>query len=261
MIPAHCDVIGATDAPALVLLHPIATHRQIWAAQVAVLSRRYRVITLDLLGHGQAPAPEAGINVAGYARHVLETLDMLGIDRFAMVGLSMGGMVAQALALLCPQRISALVLAHTGCKTSPQVAHIWEERLHAFETQGMAAQVTPTLARWFTPGFLASAPATVAWVADMVRGTSAGGYVSAIRAIQQLDHLDRLGELHMPTLVIAGDKDGAIPAEVSQDMARRLPQGRLHMLPTAHVGNVEQPVAFTETVRGFLDEVVPLAIP
>lgn len=130
---------------------------------------------------------------------------------------------------------------------------MWDERLQAFAATGMEGQVAPTLQRWFTPGFAERRPHTLAWVAQMIRNTSAAGYTSAVRAIQRLDHAEALGRLTMPALVIAGEHDLALPIAAATEMAGRLPNGRLLPLPSAHIGNVEQPVLFTEAVAAFLD--------
>jgi len=245
---------GLADAPALVLLHPIATHGEIWAPQRPVWSLRRRVVCVDLAGHGaSAPAGEA-MDLAGHAAAVVRLLDALGIERAAVVGLSFGGMVAQALAVHHAARVSALVLAHTSAQTPPAVREIWEQRLTQFEREGLAAQVQPTLQRWFTPAFVQAAPATLHWVAQQILRTSPAGYAHAVRAIQQLDHLDALATIEQPVLVLAGQLDTALPPGIAAGMAERLPRAELVVLESAaHLGNVEQPVAFTESVLRFLD--------
>jgi pimeloyl-ACP methyl ester carboxylesterase len=112
-----------------------------------------------------------------------------------------------------------------------------------------------TLQRWFPRGFAEQTPLTIAWVAALVRSVQPAGYVAAIRAIQGLDHLAQLATLHMPTLVVAGELDAAVPATVAGEMARRLPHGRLHVLEgVGHIGNIQDPHGFTETVGAFLME-------
>lgn len=250
----HVD--GPSDAPALVLLHAIATSSQLWLPQLGPWSARWRVVRIDLPGHGASPPPSGSPTLAEYADQVREVLDALEIGRAALVGLSLGGMVVQAFALACPQRVAALVLAHTSAYTHAAVSELWARRLAQFEQFGLAGQVTPTLERWFTRAFAEASPLTLEWIAGQIRATSPAGYAAAIRAIQQLDHRDRLGQIAAPTLVLAGEADSAVPPATASALAGAIAGARLVVLPdTAHLGNVQQPVAFTETVASFLGEV------
>lgn len=254
-------VEGPAGAPVLVLLHAIATHGAIWQAQAAVWSCIYRVVRVDLPGHGDSPAPQGSPTLHDYAVQVREVLDRLGIEQAVIVGLSLGGMVAQAFALAFPQRTRGLVLAHTSARTEPAVRELWARRLAQAEAEGLPAQVAPTLERWFTRGFAAASPLTLEWVAGQVRATAARGYAAAVRAIQGLDHLDRLGAIRVPTLVVAGARDSAVPPAAAATLAEAMPGARLLVLEeAAHLGNVERPVAFTEGVGAFLLEALDLGI-
>lgn len=252
-------VDGPDAAPPLVLLHAIATSGELWAPQVAVWSAHFRLVRIDLPGHGASPAPataqEEGL--LAYAMQVRRVLDQLGIERAGIVGLSLGGMVAQAFALAFPERAAALVLAHTGARTAPAVRELWARRLAQFEDAGLDAQVEPTLERWFTRDFAARSPVTLAWVARQIRATSPVGYAAAIRAIQGLDHAERLGEIRAPTMVVAGREDTAVPPAVGAALAEGVLGSRFVVLEdAAHLSSVQQPVAFTETVGAFLMEAV-----
>jgi pimeloyl-ACP methyl ester carboxylesterase len=126
-----------------------------------------------------------------------------------------------------------------------------------FESGGLAALPGPTLARWFPRAFSEHSPLTMAWMARLIRQTDPRGYVSAIRAIQDLDHLERLPAISVPTLVIAGQADAAVPPAVASLVADHIPHARLHLLEdTGHIGNVQQPVVFTELVGQFLQSVL-----
>lgn len=241
--------------PTVVLLHSLATSRAIWAAQAAVWSSRFEVIALDLPGHGDAPARALG-SFAEYATALREILDERGVARAAIVGLSLGGMVAQAFALAYPERTRALVLAHTAARTPPEAVAVWTERLATVNAGGVETQVAPTLARWFTPEFAAAAPHTVAWIAGLIRRTSVAGFLTAGHAIQRLDHVERLAALRAPTLVLTGARDPSISPDAARRLAAAIPGARFAMIDSAHLGNIEQPVAFTEHVAGFLEDVL-----
>jgi 3-oxoadipate enol-lactonase len=218
-----------------------------------VLARRRLVIVPDLPGHGDSGMLPGEPALADYAQAVLDAIAPLELGTFAVAGLSFGGMVAQSLALAVPERVQRLVLAHCGAHTNPAVAQLWRQRIAAARLEGMAAQASPTLARWFTPEFLAQAHGATAWVGQMVADTPVDGYVAAALAICGLDHHDQLGALRIPTLVIGGGRDMAVPLEVSEDMANRLPQAEfLALADAAHIGNVEQAMRFTEALCAFL---------
>lgn len=249
----HFNDVGPRTAPAVVLLHSLATHSELWAFQVPAWSVHFRIISVDLPGHGRSAVPAENLSLAGMAREVVAVLDHLDIAKAALVGLSLGGMVAQALALEHAHRVAALVIAHAGARTDASVREIWERRIQQFEADGLAGLSHPTLDRWFPRAFSESAPITMEWMTRLIESTDPSGYVGAIRAIQDLDHLDRLPSVAVPTLVIAGEADAAVPPTVASMVAQRIPNARLQLLQdTGHIGNVQQPIGFTELVGQFL---------
>jgi 3-oxoadipate enol-lactonase len=228
-----------------------------WAPQVPVWSSRFWVVNVDLPGHGTSPPSETQYSLKDLADAVCAHLDARAIDRFAIVGLSLGGMVAQALAIHRPQRVWAAVLAHTLAAITPAARKLWDERIAAVEARGIESQVEATLERWFTQRFRTDAPLTMAWVADMVRATDARGFVTAARAIQSLDHLELLADVEVPALVVAGREDASATPSAAEAMHERLARSELTLLESAHLGNVEQSVAFTERVGAFLRQHSP----
>lgn len=248
-----CRVEGPETAPAVVLLHSIATDASVWRLQVPVWSQSLRLISVDLPGHGLSPQHGGDPRLDDFAAALAVTLDTLKVGRATFVGLSLGGMVAQALALQRPQQVRSLVLAHTSAQTPHTVREIWTSRLAGLEDYGMAGQVQGTLARWFTSEFAAAAPLTLDWIAGLVRRTPPDGYAAAVHAIQWLDYLDRLPQIAARVLVVAGAQDTAAPPMVASAMAQRLPRAELHVIDRcAHLGNVEQATVFTERVGAFL---------
>lgn len=247
------SVHGPDGAPVVVLLHPLATHSALWQPQLPVWSNRFRVVCVDLPGHGRSPVLPDVTTLSQYAEEVRLVLDALGVDHAALVGLSLGGMVAQAFALDWPERTRALVLAHTSARTEPAIRDLWSTRLQQAADEGMAAQIPAILGRWFPPTFAAAAPMTLQWVAAQIGSTPFTGYAAAIGAIQRLDHLDQLHRITAPALVIAGELDAAAPPALARMMADHLPAATLVTLPgSGHIGNVQQALAFTETVGAFL---------
>ncbi len=249
----HFTDVGSKTDPTIVLLHSLATHSELWAQQVPVWATHFRVIRVDLPGHGQSAVADEALSLADMAKAVLAVLDTLQVSKAAFVGVSLGGMVAQAIALAHGARVAALVIAHAGARTDAAVRAIWEQRIQQFEDGGLAHLTQPTLERWFPRSFAESSPMTMDWVAGLIQATDPKGYVNAIRAIQGLDHLDRLPNITAPTLVIAGLADAAVPSTVASLVAQRIPNAQLHLLEeTGHIGNVQKPTEFTEMVGQFL---------
>jgi 3-oxoadipate enol-lactonase len=244
---------GPRDAPPVVLLHSLATHGELWALQQSVWRASFRVLCMDLPGHGRSSMAKAEDSLEDIAAQVLATLDSLGVVRASFVGMSLGGMVAQAIALNWPDRVESLVLAHCGARTDAAVKRIWDQRIKQVEDEGVPAQVHPTLERWFPREFASASPITLQWVAEMIRQTSKEGYVSAIRAIQGLDHLERLHHVKAPTLVVAGDEDIAVSPAMASALAQGIPDSELLILEgTGHLGNVQSPHRFSESVGNFI---------
>jgi 3-oxoadipate enol-lactonase len=262
MTPPHgwsVQLAGDRHLPAVVLLHSIATRGVLWSPQVAAWSSRFHLIMPDLPGHGATPV-EAGPSTLGrYADGIAALLDQFGIARAAIVGVSLGGMVAQAFALRFPERLDAMVLAQTQARVTPDAAAMWTQRKTNARQFGLRAQTQATLERWFTPEFLNSAPMTVAWVAEMIGATGVEGFCAAADAIQGLDFLDGLAQLSVPALVVAGAEDTAAPPAVARAISERLTGSRLAIIEgAAHLANVERPIVFAERVGAFLSEVLPV---
>jgi 3-oxoadipate enol-lactonase len=245
--------VGPRDAPAVVLLHAIATDSDLWAAQIPAWSQFARILAVDLPGHGaSAPRPQID-SLDQYAHALAELLASVAIKDVSIVGLSFGGMIGQAFALNYPQRVRSLVLSNTSARTPAEMKETWARRKQAASTQGMHAQVATTIERWFTPQFRERAPLQVERVANMIRRTSYDGYAAAIEAIRGLDLLDRLSALEMPVLVVGGLQDAAVTPQTIEALAQRVPKAKTLLLEdAAHLANIEQPTAFTEAVGQFL---------
>jgi len=242
---------GSATAPTVVLLHSIATSSAMWDLQVPLWRQRFRVLTVDLPGHGASPLIGAP-TLAGMAEAVVAVLDGARVERAAFVGLSLGGMVCQAIALNQPSRVAALVLANTTGRVPPEARGLWDRRIADVEAGGMETQVATTLERWFTPRFRETSPLTVAFVAHLIRSTSPAGFIAAGRAIQSLDFLDALSAITRPTMVVSGSYDTGTPPTAGAALAEKIPGARLEIIEAAHMSALEKPIEFAELIGGFL---------
>jgi 3-oxoadipate enol-lactonase len=246
-------VDGRVKAPAILLSHSLATHMGMWQPQLPVLARDYLVVSYDMRGHGQTTAAPGPYDFAMLARDAIGLLDHLDIDRAAFIGISIGGMIGQTLAIHHGNRLSAVVLCSTTSEISPQVKGVWDQRIAAVEAGGMETQVGATLERWFTQPFRDAHPETIAGIAEMIRTTPVAGYVGCGRAIQHLDVAGRLGEIATPTLVMPGEKDPGMPPPVSEAIHRAIAGSEFAIVPDAsHLSNIQQPETFNQLVGAFL---------
>jgi 3-oxoadipate enol-lactonase len=246
---------GPEDAPVLVLANSLGTTQALWDRQLPALAERYRVLTYDHPGHGESPLPEPPPTVEAFARRLLALLDDVGFDRVSVCGVSLGGMVAMALALEAPERVERLVLACTSAGLGSPDA--WTERARVVRAEGMGAVADTVLARWFTPELARDDPETVARFRTTLLATPPEGYARCCEAVGAWDAADRIGAITAPTLVVAGAEDPAIPVEHSELIASRIPNARLGVLErAAHLANVERADVFTSAVLEHLGQEV-----
>jgi 3-oxoadipate enol-lactonase len=252
------SLLGPENAPVIVLGHALGANSHIWGYQLPVLMAQFRVLVYDLPGHGESDPPTGQDSFDDLANDLAALLDHLGIRRTTLVGLSIGGMIAQHFASLFPDRLQAVILCSTGCQTNEAGKMAFQDRIAQVNEGGIGTQIEASIGRWFTPRFTSAAPATIEWVKRMYRKTSRAGFINGCRAIQGLDTLDRLSSITAPTLLIPGELDQAFPESVSRTIQSRIKNSQVKVLTgAAHIGNVERPHEFNETLVKFLAEVLP----
>ncbi|HEU4513231.1 MAG TPA: 3-oxoadipate enol-lactonase [Nocardioidaceae bacterium] len=243
----HHVVSGAEDGPVVLLGPSLGTTLDMWDDLAESLSGRYRVVRFDTRGHGKSPVPAGPYTVTELVRDVLALADSLDVDRFAYVGLSLGGLVGQAIAADHPDRVSALVLACTGPSFGDPAT--WRERADRVRAEGMGWLVEPTKGRWFTPGFMEEHPDRAQRLLDMIASVAPEGYASCCEAIAQADMSPRLGDIAAPTRVIVGAEDPVTPPSVGQVLVAGIPDADLVVIEGAsHIANVAEPAAFDAAV-------------
>ena len=237
----------------VVLVHAIGCDHRMWDSLARSLSSSHRVIAVDARGHGASPVPPRPYALEDLADDVVALLDRLGIDRADCVGLSMGGMVGQALALRHPSRLGRLVIACSTSSYGPEGPANWQARIQAVERGGLEAIRDMVSARYFSDAFRAAHPDVVKVVMDHFVKTPREGYLGCCDAIARLDYAKDLARIAAPTLVIAGELDAGTPPAMSEAIARGIPGARLTVLPgAAHLAAVEAPERFDAAVGAFL---------
>jgi|WetSurMetagenome_2_1015567.scaffolds.fasta_scaffold09690_2 3-oxoadipate enol-lactonase len=252
-ISIHYTLNGPASAPVVTLSHSLATNLSMWEPQAAALAVRYRVLRYDTRGHGGTDAPAGPYSLDQLADDAVALLRGLGIERTHFVGLSMGGMIGQILALSHPEMLRSLILCDTSSRVPPEARPMWEERIRTTEQQGMAPHVDPTVARWFTAPFVTGHPEVIEPVRTMIRQTPPQGYIGCGHAIKMLDLTDRLHGITTPTLVIVGEDDPGTPVAAARTIHERIAGSELVVLKSAsHLSNLEQAEAFNRAMTAFL---------
>ena len=244
------DLAGPDGAPVIVFSNSIGATLEMWDAQARALSDRYRVLRYDTRGHGRSPVVDAPITLDTLAADLAGLLDALDIARAHVVGLSLGGMTAQAFGAAYPDRVHGLVLMATSAWLPDGQ---WNERAAAVRAGGMGAIVDAVMSRWFTPAF-AQAPEAQALRQRFI-ANDPRGYAVCCGAIATMDLRESNRSITAPTLIVAGADDPATPPAMGEEIRGRIAGAELIVVPrAAHILNMEQARLVNRHLAGFLDD-------
>ena len=248
--PIHVQVEGREGAPALMLSNSLGTNLTMWDDQVPAFAEHFRVIRYDRRGHGQSGVPQGPYSMERFGRDVIAVLDALGIAKTNWCGLSMGGMVGQWLGAYAPNRVEKLVLSNTNSYYADKGP--WNDRIKFVRENGLDPLVDANMQRWFTEGFRARAPQTMARMKAMFIATKLPGYIGCCEAVRDMDFRASNPSITAPVLIIVGAQDAATPPSAGEAIRDQIKGAKLASLEAAHISNMEQPKAYTETVLDFL---------
>jgi 3-oxoadipate enol-lactonase len=249
------ELSGKKGAPVVVLSHSLGATLTMWEPQMDSLNPHFQVLRYDMRGHGNSDVTPAPYTLELLADDVIGLLDALNIDRVHFVGLSIGGMIGQCLALNYPHCLKSLALCDTMAVVPEENQPIWQERIDTVRVRGLESQLEPTIERWFTPSFLKLNPPMLRVIRQEFLTTPAEGYIGCSEAIRKLNYLNRLSEIRIPSLIMVGEDDPGTPVSASQAIHERISNSKLVILPSArHLCNVEQPEAFNAALIRFLKD-------
>jgi 3-oxoadipate enol-lactonase len=247
--PLNVEVSGREGAPVVMFSNSLGTDLHMWDQQEADLRDRFHIVRYDRRGHGKSGVPKGPYTMELLGKDVIAILDALKIDKINWCGLSMGGMVGQWLGANAPERINKLVLANTSPCYPDKTP--WNDRIKTVREKGLAAMVNGNMERWFTAGFRDSAHDTMEKAKAMFLATPVEGYVACCEAVRDMDFRDSNSKISVPTLVIVGTQDAATPPVVGEAIHKAVKGSQIVSLDAAHISNMEQPKAFTETLVKF----------
>lgn len=238
----------------LIFLHAFPLNRTMWEPQVEALSSEFRIVTVDLRGHGESDAPLWRYTLDQAAEDVRALMDHLSIGQAVLVGLSMGGYILFAFYRRYPDRIKGLILANT--RAQADTAEGKEARFQMAQIaykKGPPAVADLMIPKLLSPLTIETRPDLVRRVRAMIESTKVSGIAGDLMAMaERTDSIPLLGSITCPVHVIAGELDQATPPADAKLMADRIAGSRFTVIPQAgHLSNLEQPDAFNRVVRAF----------
>ncbi|MGP3769928.1 3-oxoadipate enol-lactonase [Streptomyces sp. SDT5-1] len=244
---------GDEDKPVLLLSNSIGTDLHMWGGQVPALTEHFRLLRYDARGHGASDAPSGPYSLDRLGRDVVELLDALDLRRVHVLGLSLGGIVAQWLGIHVPERVDRLVLSNTAAHLGP--ADQWNQPIaELLAAPDMRATTETFLHNWFPADMLRGDNDIVEGFRRTLLATPREGVAGSWAAVRDYDLRRTAALIDRPTLVIAGEHDTVTSAGHGKELAAAVPGARFVVLPTVHMANVEAQAAFLDAVVPFLTE-------
>lgn len=249
----HYQVIGAgPDKPAIVFSNALGTDFRIWRDVIVRLVGQFTILTYDKRGHGLSDSGEGAVSIERHAEDLAALMDHLGLKSAFVVGLSVGGLIAQQLYRSRRDLVKALVLCDTAARIGD--AETWNARIASVEANGIAGMADTILARWFTEGFRRHRAEELAGYRNMLIRQPAAGYIATCMAIRDADLTAAAMQIAVPVLCVVGAEDGSTPPETVAGLARLIPGARMETIRGAgHIPCVETPEMLTEIILAFTD--------
>ncbi len=250
--------IAGPDGPAVVLVHGLGLNRHMWQAQIDALTSRYRVVSYDLLGHGDSPPPAVTPSLTLFSDQLLTLLDHLEIDKAAIAGFSLGGMIARRFAMDHGERLWALAILNSAHHRDAAAQAAIQARVDEARHDGPKSTVEAALKRWFSERFLANHPEVADRVRTWVLANDPAVYPSIYQVL--VDGVDELvaprPPISCPALVMTGEEDFGNSPAMTRAIAAEIPGARTVILPgLRHMAMVEAPDLFNRYLAAFLDDV------
>lgn len=249
-INLHIRDEGAWDGRVLLFANSLGTDLRIWDRLLPLLPAGLRLVRYDKRGHGLSDATPYPYDTAMLVSDIEAVCDGLGLENVTFVGLSIGGLIGQALASKRPDIVKALVLMDTAAKIG--TPDFWRARLDAVRNQGVAGIADAILERWFTPRYRATAPEFSLW-RNMLARTTVDGYAGCCAAIAGADLTEATRALTLPVMAMAGELDGSTPPDLVRATAELCGAAFHQVADAGHLPCVEQPEITARLISEFLE--------
>ncbi|MAY33923.1 MAG: 3-oxoadipate enol-lactonase [Rhodovulum sp.] len=251
-VALHYRVDGPDDAPTVVFANSLGTDFRLWDDVLALLPQGLRYVRYDKRGHGLSSCPQGPYSMGALVRDAERLLDHLNVRDCVFVGLSIGGLIAQGLAVKRLDQVRAIVLSNTAAKIG--TAQMWQDRIDAIKADGVEPMADGIIDRWFAKPFVASG-AALPW-RNMLARTPAEGYAGCCAAIAGTDFYTPTSGLTLPTLGIAGTEDGSTPPDLVRETVDLIKGSRFELIRgVGHLPCVEKPEQYAALLTQFLKDV------
>ena len=245
----HYRIDGPDDGAPVVFANSLGTDFRLWDPILPLLPKGLRILRFDKRGHGLSACPAAPYSMGSLITDTEQLMDLTGFKDAMFVGLSIGGMIAQGLAVKRLDLIRAMVLSNTAAKIGNPA--MWNERIAAVNEGGVEALADGVIERWFSKGFCAG-PDIDMW-RNMLAQQSNAGYAGCCAAISGTDFYTPTSGLRLPTLGIAGTEDGSTPPDLIRETVDLIPGSQFHLIRKAgHLPCVEQPIEYAQVLTDFM---------
>jgi len=239
----------------LILIHGLGGDHREWLMQIPVFAQKFRVIVLDLRGHGETDKTGEKYSLPTFAKDVIGLLDKLGIDKAHFCGVSMGGIVTLQIVLSYPQRVKKLILVNTTARLNEQSAKVVSKWVELFRTKGFDAYFDQVIKDVFHPSFIEANPDLIKQIKEMSRNRDFQTVIKAAMGLQNFNFVDQLEKISVPTLIIHGEDDEVIPVEEAKLLHQKITNSKLVIFSkSGHATIIEKAQEFNKTVIEFLEK-------
>ncbi|WP_288972063.1 3-oxoadipate enol-lactonase [uncultured Mesorhizobium sp.] len=246
----RAEGLGA-GKPVIAFINSLGTDLRIWDAVIEELGGAYAYVLHDKRGHGLSGTGAPPYSIEAHADDLIALLDHLRVERAIIWGLSVGGLIAQAVHDRRSDLVKALVLSNTAHKIG--APDMWNARIDTILANGLSGMVDAIMERWFTPPFRTDDNALYAGCRAMLVRQPVDGYCGTCAAIRDADYTEAAGRIAAPTLCVVGDQDGSTSPDLVKSLAALVPGSAFAEIPgCGHIPCVEQPAAYSAAVGAFL---------
>lgn len=247
----HYKYVKGNGERTFLFVNSLGTDFRIWDRVIDPIKSEGSILCFDKPGHGLSEEIEEPMRIRDYVQLIIDLLDTLQIEKCIYVGLSIGGLIGQYMALQHPERIEQLILSNSAPKAD--AAEYWNTRINAIRQGGMASLSEKILERWLSEDFRIQKKVETAGLKRMLENCSPHGYIRACEAIRDEDLSNQIQAITIPTLCIAGSEDNATPQESVHATAAKIPNAKMVVIDgVGHLPCVEAPQEFAQTVLDFL---------
>jgi 3-oxoadipate enol-lactonase / 4-carboxymuconolactone decarboxylase len=247
----HYEYIDNQQDTSLVFINSLGTDFRIWDGVIKHLQNQTNVLRYDKAGHGLSESFENQPIIKDYANDLIGLLDFLKIKKVVIVGLSIGGIIAQYMGIYHPERVEKLVLSNTAPKVG--TLESWSTRINIVQTKGLAAIGDTIMKVWFSEAFHNEQPELLKGCKMMLINSNTAGYIQACQALMANDLSESIHKIALPTLCLAGTTDGSTPPDLVKAMADKLPNSKYILIEgVGHIPCMEAPDVVANHILNFI---------